>query len=398
MTPPLAVCLAGHVDHGKSSLLGRLLHELDLLPEGKAAKLEAASASRGVPLEWSSARDALQPERDQAVTLDTTRVHVRTPRRQPGRHRPPGHRELARNLVTGAAGTTAALLVVDGPPGAEARTRAHAAQLRLLGVRDFVVAVNKMDALDWSEERFQCPARRDCRESTTGRRRPRHRLTRRGTAATSRRAPAAWWRGHAGDALEACPASNQPTRGAAATARPGCLYDGNALGWSPAVLRKERSSRRRADGAAFRRTRPCRRRWRAGRSRAISAVAGDNVALTFSEPVIVERGDLLCAPAAPARLTPVFDADMVWLGRETLAAGRRFELRVGARAVAVRVAAVIHALDSDRLDPRRDHIATNGLGRVTLRCDLPVAVDDATECLETGRFVLADAGVSSVAA
>ena len=80
-------------------------------------------------------------------------------------------------------------------------------------------------------------------------------------------------------------------------------------------------------------------------------------------------------------------------GREPLAAGRQLELRVGTRAVAVRVAAIIHALDVDRLVPGAAHdIATNGLGRVTLRCDVPVALDDATECSETGRFVLADGG------
>jgi len=125
-----------------------------------------------------------------------------------------------------------------------------------------------------------------------------------------------------------------------------------------------------------------------------SAAPGDNVALTFAEPVIVERGDLLCSPVAPARLTPVFDADIFWLGREPLAVGRRLELRIGTRAVAVRVAAVIHALDVDRLAPAVARaIATNGLGRVTLRCDVPVALDDAKECFETGRFVLADAGV-----
>jgi bifunctional enzyme CysN/CysC len=125
-----------------------------------------------------------------------------------------------------------------------------------------------------------------------------------------------------------------------------------------------------------------------------SAAAGDNVALTFAEPVIVERGDLLCSPVTPARLTPVFDADIFWLGREALAVGRRLELRIGTRAVAVRVAAVVHALDVDRLAPAVARaIATNGLGRVTLRCDVPVALDDAKECFETGRFVLADAGV-----
>jgi bifunctional enzyme CysN/CysC len=118
-----------------------------------------------------------------------------------------------------------------------------------------------------------------------------------------------------------------------------------------------------------------------------SAEAGDNTALTFAEPVIVERGDLLCAPDAPARLTPVFDADLFWLGHAPLVVGQRLELRIGARVVAVRISAIIHGLDIDRLAPVPAHeIATNGLGRATLRCEVPVALDDAKECIETGRF------------
>jgi bifunctional enzyme CysN/CysC len=397
MAPPLAVCLAGHVDHGKSSLLGRLLHELDLLPVGKVARLEAASASRGVPLEWSFALDALQLERDQAVTLDTTRVHVRAPRRDLIIIDCPGHRELVRNLVTGAAGTTAALLVVDGQLGAEAQTRAHAALLRLLGIRDFVVAVNKMDALDWSEARFA--ARRDEIAAALG-------LL--GVAVhaivpTSAQdggnivaAPAAsWWQGPTlVEALETLP--EEPAVNADAPLRlpvqdvyrtgtrrvvagriaQGTLKPGAELMMLPSGERVHVAT---LEG------------WPQAPQ---SAAAGDNVALTFAEPVIVERGDLLCSPVTPARLTPVFDADIFWLGREALAVGRRLELRIGTRAVAVRVAAVVHALDVDRLAPAVARaIATNGLGRVTLRCDVPVALDDAKECFETGRFVLADAGV-----
>ena len=398
MSLPLAVCLAGHVDHGKSSLLGRLLHELDLLPEGKVARLEAASASRGVPLEWSFALDALQLERDQAVTLDTTRVHFRAPRRDLIVIDCPGHRELVRNLVTGAAGTTAALLVVDGQLGAEAQTRAHAALLRLLGIRDFVVAVNKMDALDWNEARFA--ARRD--EIAAA-------LALLGVAVhaivpTSAQdggnivvAPpaAAWWQGPTlVGALETLP--EEPAVNADAPLRlpvqdvyrsgtrrvvagriaQGTLKPGAELMVLPSGERVHVAT---LEG------------WPQPPQ---SAAAGDNVALTFAEPVIVERGDLLCSPVAPARLTPVFDADVFWLGHEPLAVGGRLELRIGTRAVAVRVAAVVHALDVDRLAPAVARaIATNGLGRVTLRCDVPVALDDATECFETGRFVLADAGV-----
>ncbi|MFI5145964.1 MAG: GTP-binding protein, partial [Vicinamibacteria bacterium] len=124
---PVAVCIAGHVDHGKSTLLGRLLHELDLLPDGKVESLKAASEKRGVPLEWSFVLDAFQLERDQAITLDTTRVRVRTPRRELLIIDAPGHRELLRNLVTGAADTSAALLVVDAQTGAEQQTLRHLA-------------------------------------------------------------------------------------------------------------------------------------------------------------------------------------------------------------------------------------------------------------------------------
>ncbi len=396
MARPLAVCLAGHVDHGKSSLLGRLLHELDLLPEGKVARMEAASASRNVPLEWSFALDSLQLERDQAVTLDTTRVHVRTPRRALIIIDCPGHRELVRNLVTGAAGTTSALLVVDAQLGAEAQTRAHAALLRLLGVRDFVVAVNKMDALGWSEARFN--ARRDEIAAALGI----LGVVVHAIVPTSARdggnivvAPdASWWRGPTlVAALEALPAepaaiADAPLRlpvqdvyrmgtrrVVAGRIAQGALRPGDEVMVLPSGARAHVAA---LDG------------WPQPPE---SVEAGDNVALTFAEPVIVERGDLLCAPGKPAHLTAVFDADVFWLGREPLTVGQRYEIRVGTRAAAARVMAIIHALDVDRLAPAvsRD-IATNGLGRVTLRCDVPVALDDATVCIETGRFVLADAG------
>jgi len=98
---PLTFVLAGHVDHGKSSLLGRLLHELDLLPAGKAEELAAMSARRGVPLEWSFVLDGFQAERDQAITLDTTRVRLKTPHREFVVIDAPGHKELLKNMIGG---------------------------------------------------------------------------------------------------------------------------------------------------------------------------------------------------------------------------------------------------------------------------------------------------------
>ena len=150
----LSLVLAGHVDHGKSSLLGRLLHELGLLPAGKAEELEALSAKRGVPLEWSFALDGFQAERNQAITLDTTRVRVKTPSREFVVIDAPGHKELLKNMIGGASAASAALLVVDAAAGNEEQTLRHAYLLRLLGVRELVVAVNKMDIPAYSEVVF----------------------------------------------------------------------------------------------------------------------------------------------------------------------------------------------------------------------------------------------------
>ena len=152
---PLVLVLAGHVDHGKSSLLGRLLHELDLLPAGKAEELAAMSTSRGVPLEWSVVVDGFQAERDEALTLDTTRVRLKTPNREFVVIDAPGHAELLKKMIGDASAATAALLVLDVQAGSEEQTRRHAYLLKLLGIRALLVAINKMDLADYAESRFR---------------------------------------------------------------------------------------------------------------------------------------------------------------------------------------------------------------------------------------------------
>src|SRR6201992_1978496 len=115
--PQVPLCLVGHVDHGKATLVGRLLHETGSLPEGKLEMLQAVSARRGMPFEWSFLLDALQTERDQGITLDTTQIRFRTRSRDIVLIDAPGHAGFLRNMITGAAQADAALLLIDAAAG-----------------------------------------------------------------------------------------------------------------------------------------------------------------------------------------------------------------------------------------------------------------------------------------
>src|SRR5581483_11517053 len=142
-------------DHGKSTLVGRLLHDTGSLPEGRLDQLRAVSDKRGGELEWSFLLDALQLERDQGITVDTTQIWFATAKRRYVIIDAPGHKEFLRNMVTGASRAEAALLVVDAKQGLSEQSRRHAYLVRLLGIEQVAVAVNKMDLVGHDEARFR---------------------------------------------------------------------------------------------------------------------------------------------------------------------------------------------------------------------------------------------------
>src|SRR5437868_9664260 len=124
--PLVRTVIVGHVDHGKSTLIGRLLHETGRLPAGKVEALKAVSEKRGMPFEWSFLLDALQTERDQGITLDTSQIHFKTAARDIVLIDAPGHAEFLRNMITGAAQADAALMIIDAAEGVRDQTRRHA--------------------------------------------------------------------------------------------------------------------------------------------------------------------------------------------------------------------------------------------------------------------------------
>ena len=141
----MGIVIVGHVDHGKSTIIGRLLADTGSLPEGKLEQIKDLCARTAKPFEYAFLLDALKDERAQGITIDAARVFFRTPKRRYLILDAPGHVEFLKNMVTGAARAEAALLVLDAGEGIQENTRRHAYLLSMLGVRQIAVVVNKMD-------------------------------------------------------------------------------------------------------------------------------------------------------------------------------------------------------------------------------------------------------------
>src|SRR5437870_9999719 len=150
----LRIVFVGHVDHGKSTLIGRILSDTNSLPEGKLEQVQRACAAEYMEFEFAFLLDALLEEQEQNITIDTTQIPFKTAKRNYMIIDAPGHKEFLKNMITGASSADAAVLVIAANEGVQEQSKRHAYLLSLLGVRQFCVVVNKMDLADYSEARF----------------------------------------------------------------------------------------------------------------------------------------------------------------------------------------------------------------------------------------------------
>ena len=151
---PLKLVIVGHVDHGKSTFVGRLLHETGALPESKVQQIREVSERRGQRMEWAFLLDAFQAERDQGITIDVSRIPFKTDKRQYVIIDAPGHKEFLKNMVTGAADAEAAFLMIDAKEGLQEQSRRHAYLLSLMGTQQVAVLVTKMDLIGFDQQKF----------------------------------------------------------------------------------------------------------------------------------------------------------------------------------------------------------------------------------------------------
>ena len=151
----LKLVIVGHVDHGKSTLIGRLLYDTESLPPDRLKEIEKVSESLGRDREFAFIMDSLEEERKRGITIDTTQTFFKTPKRRYVIIDAPGHKEFLKNMITGTSQAEAALLLVDAQEGVKEQTKRHGYVLAMLGLKQIVVVINKMDLVDYSQERFQ---------------------------------------------------------------------------------------------------------------------------------------------------------------------------------------------------------------------------------------------------
>ena len=392
MNRPLKLVAAGHVDHGKSTLLGRLLHDTGSLPDGRLEQLRAASARRGVAFEWSFALDAMQAERDQAVTIEATRIWLRLPDRDALLIDAPGHREFLAKMITGAAAADAALLVVDAFEGIQDQTRRHSHLLKLLGISQIIVAINKMDLLHFEEARFRTRQVEiiDYLEATglkPGAVVPVVAPSGDNLARWSSRMP--WYKGSTiTEALGAmngsAPPGDQPLRFP--------VQDVFRIHQERVYVGRVESGRVRVgDEILFLPSN------KLARVRSIElwpakleqAVAGQSVGIILDRPLFAERGELISHVEEAPRVNRRFRSTMVWLGDRPLQIGQNLRLQLGTIEAPVIVEAIERVTNADHMASRSaGTLDRDEIGDVVLHSPRLLALDDASQLPRTARFVL----------
>lgn len=392
----LRIVIVGHVDHGKSTLIGRLFHDTNSLPEGKVEQIRKASEAEGMEFEFAFLLDALLEEQAQNITIDTTQLPFRTDKREYVIIDAPGHKEFLKNMVTGAASADAAILLIDANEGIQEQSKRHAYLLSLLGIRQIVVAVNKMDLVNHSRERFE-KVRADYTEFLAKLDiQPLQFLpisAKLGLNITKNSPELAWHEGpailEALDMLElSAPPEGLPLR---FVLQDIYRFDERRI----LAGRIETGSLRVGEEIMF---------WPDGKKSRIksiedwnakepptSAAVGESVAITLEEQIFVERGQIGSQPGHGPAEGREIHASLFWLQAEPLALNVPFTLKLGTQSVEARLVEITRVLDSSTLEPLAGSpglIHKNEVADVRIRARKPMAFDRHDRINETGRFVI----------
>jgi bifunctional enzyme CysN/CysC len=392
------VVIVGHVDHGKSTLVGRLLHETGSLPEGKYEQIQAICRRRNMPFEWAFLMDALQAERDQNITIDVSQIWFHSALRNYVIIDAPGHKEFLKNMVTGAATADAALLLIAANEGVQEQSRRHAYLLSLLGVAKVLVLVNKMDLVNYSSVVFaqiEAEYRAFLKQLRIEPIRFIPISARDGVNLIATQTNhLGWYDGPAlMDALDQLEtpksASDGPLRFAvqdiyrfderriiAGRVESGSLRVGEQVLFAPANKESTVASIES---------------WQAPSS--TIARSGQSIGITLKEQIFVERGQIAATANAMPIETNRFRARLFWMGDRPLTLGRRYKVKLLTQEVECQVASIDRVIDASSLETTssiRRSVGRNEVAEITVQTRGPIVLDNYDRLPVSGRFVLVD--------
>ncbi|MBB5410259.1 MULTISPECIES: sulfate adenylyltransferase subunit CysN [unclassified Paraburkholderia] len=389
----------GSVDDGKSTLIGRLLYESRMLFEDQLAALEADSkkvGTRGGEIDYALLLDGLAAEREQGITIDVAYRFFSTDRRKFIVADTPGHEQYTRNMITGASTADLAIILVDARKGILQQTRRHSYLVSLIGIRNVVLAVNKMDLVEYSRERFDEISREYCEFA--------RKIGIPGVTAmpisgvngdnvVERSTKTSWYEGPSlmrhletveidETHLQAQPFRfpvqwvNRPNldfRGFAGTIASGVVRVGQRIQVQPSGRESTVARIVTADGDLD------------------EAFAEQSVTLLLADEVDVCRGDLISTADSPAQVADQFEATLVWMSDQPMLRGRSYLLKIGTRTVTATILPLKYKLNVDTLDRvASETLALNEIGVAELEFDRAIAFDPYEQNHETGGFIVID--------
>jgi bifunctional enzyme CysN/CysC len=397
----MQIVIGGHVDHGKSTVVGRLLADTGSLPEGKLEQVKALCERTARPFEFAFLLDALKDEQAQGITIDAARVFFKTAKRHYIIIDAPGHIEFLKNMVTGAARAEAALLVIDAKEGVQENSRRHGYMMSMLGIRQIAVLVNKMDLVDYRRDHFdgivqeygeflkRIGVHPACFIPAAGRE---------GDNIAVHSGAMPWYDGptvlEALDQFKTEPqvldlpfrmpvqdvykftAQGDDRRIVAGTIETGVLNVGDEVVFYPSG---KKGRVRSIEGFH----RPIR----------TEARAGEAAGFTLTEQIYVVRGELVArAGEAKPEVTTRLKVSLFWLGKQPLIKRKDYVLKLGSSRVICRLEEVHRVVDASTLSASdtRERIDRHEVAECTLKLNRAVAFDTTDELAGTSRFVLVD--------
>jgi len=398
----LRLATAGSVDDGKSTLIGRLLYDAKGIFEDQLESIRHTSEQRGgTETDLALLTDGLRAEREQGITIDVAYRYFATPKRKFIIADTPGHTEYTRNMVTGASNAHLALILIDARKGVIEQTRRHAFLSSMLGVPHMVVCINKMDLIEWDQERYE-RIKSDFMEFAA--RLNVHDITFIPVSAllgdnVVQRSEHMWWydgspllshlesvyigsdenfidpRFPVQYVIRSQTPENPDFRGYAGTVASGVLRPGDDVLVMPTGTTSRIASILTADGEVS------------------EAFPPMSVVITLDDDIAVSRGDILCRPNNRPSVSHDIEATVCWMDeRSSLAEGRSYLLKHSTRTVRATAQTLHYRLDVNGLhrDETASKLELNEVGRLTFRCTEPLLVDDYTTNRSTGSFIIID--------